>query len=90
MKKNGFRNQKWYNNAVAILIGVVGYVTLTNLGTISGTLQVIGSYFMPVIYGCVIAYMVNPLAAMLQRSIFSGIRNESVKWGLSIFLGMFM
>lgn len=90
MKKNGFRNQKWYNNAVAILIGVVGYVTLTNLGKISGTLQVIGSYFMPVIYGCVIAYMVNPLAAMLQRSIFSGIRNESVKWGLSIFLGMFM
>ena len=90
MKKNGFRNQKWYNNAVAILIGVVGYVILTNLGTISGTLQVIGSYFMPVIYGCVIAYMVNPLAAMLQRSIFSGIRNESVKWGLSIFLGMFM
>ena len=90
MKKNGFRNQKWYNNAVAILIGVVGYVTLTNLGTISGTLQVIGSYFMPVIYGCVIAYMVNPLATMLQRNIFSGIRNESVKWGLSIFLGMFM
>ena len=90
MKKNGFRNQKWYNNAVAILIGVVGYVTLTNLGTISGTLQVIGSYFMPVIYGCAIAYMVNPLATMLQRNIFSGIRNESVKWGLSIFLGMFM
>ena len=90
MNKKKLRNQKWYNNAVAILIGVVGYVTLTNLGTISGTLQVIGSYFMPVIYGCVIAYMVNPLAAMLQRSIFSGIRNESVKWGLSIFLGMFM
>ena len=90
MKKNGFRNQKWYNNAVALLIGVVGYVVLTNLGPISGTLKVIGSYFTPVIYGCVIAYLVNPLAASLQKNVFSGIRNESVKWGLSIFLGMLM
>ena len=34
MNKNKFRNKKWYNNAVAILIGVVGYVVLTHLGPI--------------------------------------------------------
>ena len=37
MNKNKFRKQKWYNSAVAILIGVVGYVILTNLGAITGS-----------------------------------------------------
>ena len=29
MKKDRFKNKKWYNNAVAIVIGVAAYVILT-------------------------------------------------------------
>ena len=35
MKKNKLSNQKWYNNAVAVLIGVVSYVALTHLSEIA-------------------------------------------------------
>ena len=88
MKKNRLSSQKWYNNAVAILIGVVGYVALTNLSTIGDFLNRVGGYITPIILGSVIAYLVNPLASALQRKFFSGIKNETLRWSLSVFLGM--
>ena len=85
MKKDKFRNKKWYNNAVAIVIGVVSYVALTNLGVIND-----GGYFMPIFYGGVIAYLVNPLATWLQKNVFKKLRSENLKWTLSVFLGMIL
>ena len=90
MKKDKFRNKKWYNNAVAIVIGVVSYVALTNLDVINGFLRNVGGYFMPIFYGGVIAYLVNPLASSLQKRVFKHVRSETLKWTLSVFVGMFM
>ncbi len=90
MKKDKFKNRKWYNNAVAIVIGVVSYVALTNLGIISNFLRNVGGYFMPIFYGGVIAYLVNPLASALQKRVFKNLRNENLKWTLSVFAGMFL
>ena len=90
MKKDKFKNRKWYNNAVAIVIGVVSYVALTNLGIISNFLRNVGGYFMPIFYGGVIAYLVNPLASALQKRVFKNLRNETLKWTLSVFAGMFL
>ena len=90
MKKDKFRNKKWYNNAVAIVIGVVSYVALTNLGVINDFLRNVGGYFMPIFYGGVIAYLVNPLATWLQKNVFKKLRSENLKWTLSVFVGMFM
>ena len=90
MKKDKFRNKKWYNNAVAIVIGVVSYVALTNLGVINDFLRNVGGYFMPIFYGGVIAYLVNPLATWLQKNVFKKLRSENLKWTLSVFLGMIL
>ena len=90
MKKDKFKNRKWYNNAVAIVIGVVSYVALTNLGIINDFLRNVGGYFMPIFYGGVIAYLVNPLASALQKRVFKNLRNETLKWTLSVFVGMFL
>ena len=90
MKKNKIRNQKWYNNAVAILIGVVAYVALTHLGEISAALRGIGSFFEAVVIGCVIAYLVNPLAVILEKNIFKGIKRQPLRWMLSVFVAMFL
>lgn len=88
MKKNKLSNKKWYNSAVAILIGVVGYVALTNLDVIAGGVGKVSSYFMPIFMGGVIAYMVNPLAKFIKRTLFKNIKNESVQWMLSVVAGM--
>ena len=90
MKKDKFKNRKWYNNAVAIVIGVVSYVALTNLGIINDFLRNVGGYFIPIFYGGVIAYLVNPLASALQKRVFKNLRNETLKWTLSVFAGMFL
>ena len=90
MKKDKFKNRKWYNNAVAIVIGVVSYVALTNLGIINDFLRNVGGYYMPIFYGGVIAYLVNPLASALQKRVFKNLRNETLKWTLSVFAGMFL
>ena len=88
MKKDRFKNKKWYNNAVAIVIGVAAYVILTNLGVITGAVKHIASYFTPIFLGCVMAYMVNPLASLLQRKVFYRIRKEKLQWPLSVLLAM--
>lgn len=90
MKKDKFRNKKWYNNAVAIVIGVVSYVALTNLDAINVFLKNVGGYFAPIFFGGVIAYLVNPLANALCNRLFKNIKNETLKWTLAVFLGMFL
>ena len=90
MNKNKLRKQKWYNNAVAILIGVVGYVLLTNLGVITGSIQSILSKFTAIFLGCVLAYLVHPLASALQRRLFSKIEKKNIGWALSVFLAMIL
>ena len=88
MKKNKLSNQKWYNNAVAVLIGVVSYVALTNLGTIVGALKSFSGYFTAVFIGCVIAYMVNPLASFMEENFFQGLKKQPVRWMLSVIVAM--
>ena len=78
MKKNKLSNQKWYNNAVAVLIGVVSYVALTNLDTINVFLRNVGGYFAPIFFGGVIAYLVNPLATWLQKNWGCALQNTSM------------
>ena len=88
MKKNKLSNQKWYNNAVAVLIGVVSYVALTHLGTIVGALKSFSGYFTAVFIGCVIAYMVNPLASFMEENFFQGLKKRPVRWMLSVIVAM--
>ena len=41
-------------------------------------------YFDTVILGCVIAYIMNPLAMMFERTVFAKVRQGKMKWSLSI------
>ena len=90
MNKNKLRKQKWYNYAVAILIGVVGYVVLTNLGVITGSIQSILSKFTAIFLGCALAYLVHPLASALQKRLFGKIENKNIGWALSVVLSMIL
>ena len=82
--KDKLRQKKWYPYAVAACIAVAFYVILTHLGSItSGLLTFIG-YFDTVILGCVIAYIMNPLAMLFERTIFAKVGQDKFKWSLSI------
>ena len=82
--KDKLRQKKWYPYAVAACIAVAFYVFLSNLGSISNALMTFIGYFDTVILGCVIAYIMNPLAMMFERTVFAKVRQGKMKWSLSI------
>ena len=88
MKRDKFKNKKWYNNAVAILIGVVGYVVLTRLGPIFEAVRGVLSKFAPIFLGCVLAYLVHPLARGLHTRVSGQGDRRSIGWALSVLLAM--
>ena len=82
------REKKWYPNAVAACVAVAFYVLLTHLDTVADALSVFLGYFRPVILGCVLAYLMNPLAMWYQKRLFKRIRAEKPRWMLSVTLAV--
>ena len=76
MIKQTLNPKNWLPHAVALSLAVVIYVVLTNFSSVWGGMRTFFGYFSPVFLGCVIAYLVNPLAKLFQRSIFSKTKKE--------------
>ena len=78
--------------AVAICIGVVSYILLSRFTGIWGGVKSFLGFFKTVIMGCVIAYLVNPLANLFLR-LFKRIKKEKTRRLLSnslAFLAVFI
>ncbi|HBB18882.1 MAG TPA: AI-2E family transporter [Ruminococcus sp.] len=81
-------HKRWFATALGGCITVAFYLIVSNIVDIwQGFTQILG-YFSTVIGGCALAYMMNPLAKLYQRSIFRRIRKETLKWTLSIILAV--
>ncbi|MBP8594713.1 MAG: AI-2E family transporter [Ruminococcus sp.] len=81
-------HKRWFATALGGCITVAFYLIVSNIVDIwQGFTQILG-YFSTVIGGCALAYMMNPLAKLYQRSIFRKIRKETLKWTLSIILAV--
>lgn len=77
-------DKKWYPYAVAACIAVAFYVVLANMGSITGAVLKFLGYFEVIFVAAVIAYILNPLAVLFQKSVFSRIENKKIRWYLSI------
>ncbi|MBQ6622513.1 MAG: AI-2E family transporter [Mogibacterium sp.] len=86
MKRNKLQQKPWYAYTVAICIGVVLYVALTHLSAIGGALLAFGNYFSAVVLGCIIAYLINPLAMLYQRTIFKNLRKA--QWTVAVLMAL--
>lgn len=84
--KEKLRDKKWYPYTVAACIAVTLYVALTHLDGIGGALRAFLGYFKALFLGCVLAYLLNPLAMFYHRRLFSKVRREKLGWTLSIAL----
>lgn len=78
MGKFKLKNASWYPNAVAICIGVILFVLLMRFPEIWRSIKVFVGYFKPVILGCVVAYIVNPLANFFEK-LFKKIKKEKIR-----------
>ena len=73
MKKK-LQSKPWYPATVAACIAVVFYVVLTRQGAVSNVLKRFVGFFYPLLLGCIIAYLVNPLSRLFSRSICRSIK----------------
>lgn len=88
MRKNAIRNRPWYANAVAICIGVILYVLLTHWSAVGNGLSNFFGFFSPVLLGCVLAYLVNPLAKLYRRRLFHKVKSEKKQITLANLLAI--
>jgi len=88
MNAGKLRDQKWYPYTVAACAAVTLYVLLTHLRPILDGVRTFTGYFAPLALGCVLAYLMNPLAMLYRRSLFRGVRGEKLRWSLSIALAL--
>ncbi|MBR6259425.1 MAG: AI-2E family transporter [Oscillospiraceae bacterium] len=78
--------KRWFANMLVVCVGVILYLILAHLSTVWAGFRVLLGYFTPVIGGCIIAYIMNPLANFYRRRVFKGIKRPGVRWTLSIVL----
>ena len=76
MDKNPLRLETWLPNALALSAAVVVYAVLTHLPAIWGAVETFVGFFSPVLLAAVIAYLVNPLANLYARVLFSEVKVE--------------
>ncbi|MCR4923368.1 MAG: AI-2E family transporter, partial [Lachnospiraceae bacterium] len=69
MEKKSLKDAPWFPNAVAIVIGVVVFIFLWWFPQIWESIKGFIGYFSAVIIGCVIAYIVNPLALFFEKTL---------------------
>ena len=68
---------------VALIISIILFYILTHLPELTRVQQSVGAYFNTVTIGCIIAYLMNPLAKFYERKLFKNLKRG--RWALSIF-----
>ena len=77
MKKRPLKEAPWFPNAIVACIGVILYVLLIKIDVIFQAIRTFVGFFYPVILGCIIAYIVNPLAKFFKKRLFFKMKKES-------------
>ena len=78
-RKIPLKNRAWYPYAVAACIAVTLYVVLTHLSGIWKGISTFLGFFSTVFLGCILAYLINPLARMYSKRVFKGLKKEKAR-----------
>ncbi len=81
--KNRLKKKKWISYTIATCSAVVLYMLLSNIGRIAEGIDSFYTFIKPVVVGIIIAYLINPLAKIIEIRIFKKIKKESTRWTLS-------
>ena len=82
-RKTPLKERNWYPYAVAACIAVTLYVVLSNLGGIWKGISTVVGWFSTIILGCVLAYLISPLARMYYNRVFKKVQKEKLRKVLS-------
>lgn len=83
MDRSRLKSRPWYNQMLVVCVGVTLFVALWHLPAVWNAVRTFIGFFAPVIYGCVIAYVLSPLAGLFARTLFRKARNPKRQAALS-------
>lgn len=76
--------KKWVSYTIATCSAVLLYMLLSHFSVILDGINSIFGFIKPVVVGCVIAYIFDPLSKLFETSIYKKLRNEKTRWKLSV------
>ncbi len=79
MFRKKWSGKPWYPYAVAGCITVIVFVILQNIGHVLGGVRTFLGYFIPVVIGLIIAYLMNQLSVFYQQKLFAWIKKEHTR-----------
>lgn len=85
---NDLKKETWFSMAFAICIGVAFYMLLNNIGTFAGVISGIWTVVKPLLYGLIIAYLVDPIARFYQVRLFSGLKNQGIARKIAVVMAL--
>lgn len=86
MKEKWKLNGRWRSLTVSACTVALFCIVLTHLGAVFSAAGKVLDFFLPVIVGAVIAYILNPPARWLRRTVFCRIRSEKTADRLSVLV----
>ena len=76
--------KRWVSYTIATCSAVVLYMLLSHFSVILDGINSIFGFIKPVVVGCVIAYIFDPLSKLFETSIYKKFKSEKTRWKLSV------
>lgn len=88
MEINNFKGKRWAGYILVACVSITFYVVLSNIGIVWKAVKGFFDNFTPLFLGCVLAYLVNPLAKLYKRRVFNSFKKDKTGWSISVILAM--
>lgn len=86
MKWFKWRDTRWGAYTFAICSGVLFFLVLQNIDAIWMRIASFFGFFLPVLYGLIMAYILDFLVVVFEKHVFSKMQNEVAKRNLSVIV----
>lgn len=81
-------SQSWFPYSVSICIGILFFSLLSNLDDVADFLGGIWAIIKPLLYGLILAYLIDPIARFYQNKPFSRMKNKQIARNFSVVLAI--
>lgn len=88
MNVNDFKGKRWTGYILVACVAITFYVILSNIGDVWGAVKSFLDNFTPLFLGCVLAYLINPLAKFYAKTLFVKVPKEKIRWAVSVILAV--
>ena len=81
-------NRPWAAYTFAMCSAVILYLLLTNITPLREKLRSLQAILSPVMIGLALAYVIDPATKLMERTIFRGVKKETLRRSLAVFIAI--